>query len=102
MILAPGRGLPYNVIMVSHRLKQAQLKVEEFRRKHRIGVVTLLFTDIVGSTRLKQSLGDGDAVSLIKQHQEIIRNILVDFREGEEISTAGDSFFIIFTKPSDA
>jgi hypothetical protein len=32
----------------------------------------------------------------------LIREILGQFSEGEEIETAGDSFFIVFTKPSDA
>lgn len=76
-------------------------KVEEFRRKHRIGLLTLLFTDLVGSTRLKQHLGDHQAVALIQQHHTLVREILAGFTEGEEISTAGDSFFIVFAKPSD-
>ena|SRR3989442_6518455 len=30
-------------------------QVEEFRRKHRTGLLTLVFTDIVGSTRLEHA-----------------------------------------------
>ena len=45
-------------------------RVAEFQRKHRVGLVTLLFTDIVGSTKLKQELGDHDAVMLIHQHHD--------------------------------
>src|SRR2546422_792953 len=77
-------------------------RVEEFRRKHRIGLVTLLFTDIVGSTKLKQVLGDHEAISLIQRHHAIVREILAGFPEGQEIETAGDSFFLVFAKPSDA
>ncbi len=76
--------------------------VEQFLRRHRIGMLTLVFTDIVGSTRLKEQLGDSEAVSLIQEHHASVREILGHFKEGEEISTAGDSFFIIFSKPSDA
>ncbi len=76
--------------------------VEEFRRRHRTDLVTLLFTDIIGSTQLKQTLGDAHAVALIQQHHSALRAILEQFPEGEEIDTAGDSFFIAFTKPSDA
>jgi class 3 adenylate cyclase len=54
-------------------------KVEEFRRKHRIGLLTLLFTDIVGSTKLKQDLGDQRAVELIQLHHQKVREILVAF-----------------------
>ena len=35
---------------------ERRAKVEEFQRKHRTGLLTLLFTDIVDSTKLKQSL----------------------------------------------
>lgn len=77
-------------------------KVEEFQRRHRSGLLTLLFTDLVGSTQLKQTLGDHEAVALIQQHRTIVRAILRGFKEGEEIETAGDSFFIVFAKPSDA
>jgi serine/threonine protein kinase/class 3 adenylate cyclase len=77
-------------------------KVEEFRKNHRVGLVTLLFTDIVGSTKLKQELGDTEAVPRIQHHHALIRETLSGFKEGEEIGTAGDSFFIVFAKPSDA
>jgi class 3 adenylate cyclase/tRNA A-37 threonylcarbamoyl transferase component Bud32 len=62
----------------------------------------MLFTDIVGSTRLKQILGDRTAIELIQRHHAGLRAILSRFPEAEEIGTAGDSFFIVFTKPSDA
>jgi serine/threonine protein kinase/class 3 adenylate cyclase len=76
-------------------------RVEAFQRRHRVGLLTLLFTDVVGSTRLKQTLGDGRAVDLLERHHSLVRKILGDFKEGEEISTAGDSFFLVFTRPSD-
>ena len=77
-------------------------QVEAFQKKHRIGLLTLLFTDIVGSTKLKQRLGDAEGFDRIKEHHDALREILRQFPEGEEISTAGDSFFIVFAKPSEA
>lgn len=77
-------------------------RVEDFQRRHHIGLVTLLFTDIVGSTDLKQRRGDTKAVALILEHHEIVRSLLRQFAEGEEIETAGDSFFIVFARPSEA
>lgn len=77
-------------------------KVQEFQRKHRVGLITLLFTDMVGSTKLKQELGDHEAVALIQRHHRVVRDILSRFPSGQEISTAGDSFFLAFAKPSDA
>jgi class 3 adenylate cyclase len=81
---------------------ERRAKVEEFQRKHRAGLLTLLFTDIVDSTKLKQTFRDREAVIVIQRHHAVIREILGNFSEGEEIETAGDSFFIVFTKPSDA
>ena len=77
-------------------------RVEEFQRKHRISLLTLLFTDLVGSTKLKQELGDHEAVAMIHKHHALIRTGLESFEDAEEIGTAGDSFFIVFAKPSDA
>jgi hypothetical protein len=46
---------------VAGNLQQVALerfaKVEEFQRNHRIELLTLFFTDIVDSTKLKQTLG---------------------------------------------
>lgn len=77
-------------------------RVEEFQRKHRIALLTMLFTDIVGLTDLKRRLGDRDAIMLIQRHHADVRSVLSLFAEGAEISTADDSFFIVFAKPSDA
>ena len=81
---------------------ERRAKVEEFQRKHRVGLLTLLFTDVADSTKLKQTLGEREGVAAIQRHHAAIREVLSQFREGEEIETAGDSFFIVFTKPSDA
>ena len=75
---------------------------EPDKSKQQGRLATILFTDIVGSTDLKRQLGDRDAVALIKSHHALIREILAGFPEGEEIETAGDSFLLLFTKPSDA
>ena len=69
---------------------QQRQRVEEFQRKHRIALLTMLFTDIVGSTRLKQLLGDHAAIALMERHHALIREILARFPEGEEMSTAGN------------
>ncbi len=66
------------------------------------GVVTLLFTDVVGSTALKQRLGDKAGLELLQRHHELLRNALSKFSGAHEIKTAGDSFFISFRTPSAA
>ena len=47
---------------------EQRAKVEAFQRKHRSGVLTLLFTDLVASTKLKQELGDRESVAWIQKH----------------------------------
>jgi len=77
-------------------------RIEEFRARHKTGVLTLVFTDMVGSTELKRLLGDAHGTAMIEQQQNVVRETLKPFEEAEEISTAGDSFFITFIRPSDA
>jgi predicted ATPase/class 3 adenylate cyclase len=60
--------------------------------------VTFLFTDIEGSTRLLQELGEGYQ-KVQDRHAEIIRTA---FGTGHEIRTEGDSFFVVFRSPVEA
>jgi len=71
-------------------------------RKHRTGLLTLLFTDLVDSTALLSQLGDQAGTSFLQRRRQMIRGVLQAYPEGEEIETAGDSFLLVFTKPSDA
>jgi tetratricopeptide (TPR) repeat protein/class 3 adenylate cyclase len=76
--------------------------LESFQREHRLGRLTVVFTDIVGSTDLKQMLGDVAAQALIGAHHNLVRAILSEFRGAQEIETAGDSFLLVFAQPADA
>jgi methionine aminopeptidase type I len=64
------------------------------------GTVTFLFTDIEGSTRLLQELGDayGDVV---RDHRLLLRGSLGD-KGGTEVDTQGDAFFYSFPRARDA
>lgn len=64
------------------------------------GVVTLLFTDVEGSTRLLGELGDdyGDA---LREHRQRLRSAFSD-HEGVEVDTQGDAFFVAFARASNA
>src|SRR5512136_88519 len=70
--------------------------------KPRTELVTLVFTDIVGSTALKQQLGDKAGAALIQEQRALVRQLLASYPGAEEIETAGDSFLLSFCKPSDA
>jgi class 3 adenylate cyclase len=61
------------------------------------GTVTFLFTDIQGSTRLLQELGDRYA-AVRDEHAAIVRQA-VEAGGGVEVSTEGDSFFVAFPSP---
>jgi predicted ATPase/class 3 adenylate cyclase len=61
------------------------------------GTVTFLFTDIEGSTRLLQDLGDRYG-AVRDQHAVILRQAIRD-GDGVEVSTEGDSFFAAFASP---
>jgi predicted ATPase/class 3 adenylate cyclase len=64
------------------------------------GIVTFLFTDIEGSTRLLQFLGDTYA-EVLGQHNHIMRSHIQAW-DGYVIDTQGDAFFAVFSHPADA
>src|SRR5213082_1640866 len=64
------------------------------------GTVTFLFTDVEGSTRLLQELGDAYADALA-EHRQMLRKAFAR-HGGVEVDTQGDAFFIAFARASDA
>jgi class 3 adenylate cyclase len=64
------------------------------------GTVTLLFSDIEGSTRLLEHLGEGYA-DVLDEHRRIVRDALAA-HGGHEVRTEGDAFFVAFARASDA
>lgn len=58
------------------------------------GLVTFLFTDIEGSTRLAQMLGTGYR-PVLQEHRQVIRRALSK-ADGVELFTEGDSLFVAF------
>ena len=64
-------------------------------------LATVLFTDIVGSTRRAAELGDRSWRDLLARHHAAVRRELASF-EGREIDTAGDGFLALFDGPGRA
>ncbi len=64
-------------------------------------LATVLFTDIVGSTKKALELGDRAWRQLLERHHALIRRELLRFR-GREIDTAGDGFLATFDGPARA
>ena len=62
-------------------------------------LVTVLFTDIVDSTRKQAELGDRRWRELVLEHHAAVRGALSDW-EGTEHDTAGDGFLATFDGPA--
>jgi predicted ATPase len=63
--------------------------------------VTLLFTDIEGSTRLLHALGPAPYAEALAEHRRIVREAAAA-HGGVEVDTQGDAFFIAFPTPGGA
>src|SRR4051794_386933 len=64
-------------------------------------LATVLFTDIVDSTRRAAEMGDRDWHALLDAHDAIVRAQLNRFR-GREVNTSGDGFLAMFDGPQRA
>ena len=64
-------------------------------------LATVLFTDIVESTRRAAEMGDRDWHALLDAHDAIVRSQLARFR-GREVNTSGDGFLAMFDGPQRA
>jgi predicted ATPase/class 3 adenylate cyclase len=64
------------------------------------GTVTFLFSDIEGSTRLLQGLGERYP-EVLESHQLLLRNAFTS-GGGTVVSTQGDSFFVVFPAAPEA
>jgi class 3 adenylate cyclase len=79
----------------------------EFLTGHRADVAddrvlaTVLFTDIVDSTRRAAEMGDRDWHALLDAHDAVVRSQLSRFR-GSEVNTSGDGFLAMFDGPQRA
>ena len=65
------------------------------------GTVTLLFTDIEGSTRMLQELGRETYARALTQHRRLLRETLAA-HGGVEVEMQGDSFHFAFAYARDA
>ena len=63
--------------------------------------MTFLFTDIEGSTKLLQELGDAAYRETVEEHRRILRDAFAA-NGGVEVDTAGDGFFVAFPTAPEA
>ena len=80
-------------------------KLDEERARELLGRLetrrTFLFTDIVDSTKLLETLGDEKWKKLLCRHDELLRARIVE-SGGEVIKQTGDGFFASFEQPKAA
>jgi predicted ATPase/class 3 adenylate cyclase len=65
------------------------------------GTVTLLFTDIEGSTRLLERLGTDRYAEALELHRRLLREAF-ERHDGYEVDCEGDAFFVAFATAGDA
>jgi class 3 adenylate cyclase len=65
------------------------------------GLVTILFTDVEGSTALTERLGDAKAREVLRNHERIVREAL-RAHGGAEVKAMGDGFMASFSSATRA
>jgi class 3 adenylate cyclase len=99
----PGR----NFLHIVEPWRPSFQEIAEFLTGHRAEVAhdrllaTVLFTDIVDSTRRAAEMGDRDWRALLDAHDAVVRSQLARFR-GREVNTSGDGFLAMFDGPQRA
>ena len=63
--------------------------------------LTVVFTDVVGSTQMYAETGDAHAFRLVREHFDAVRDVVALCR-GAVVKTIGDSVMAVFTDPRDA
>jgi class 3 adenylate cyclase len=63
--------------------------------------VTLLFTDLKGSTAMYEQLGDLNAYALVREHFALL-GATVQQHSGAIVKTIGDAVMAVFSRPADA
>src|SRR5262245_33540005 len=90
---AVGQSFPTNLEAVTEAVGREHVDLRA--RVAPDGTVTLLFTDIVGSTPLAERLGDLRWLALLREHNAIVRDYIARYG-GFEVKTIGDAFIIAF------
>jgi class 3 adenylate cyclase len=66
-----------------------------------VGTLTVLFTDLVDSTRMYREIGDAPAFGLVMNHFDVLRAV-IDEEQGAIVKTIGDAVMAVFHRPVSA
>jgi class 3 adenylate cyclase len=80
--------------------KQARRGSPQGRPANRV-LLTVLFTDLVGSTERAGNDGDAKWRAVLEEHHAIVRR-QIQLHGGREVKTTGDGFLVTFDSPSRA
>ena len=85
--------------------KQLDMALAEWnkpkQKEEQSGPISVLFTDIAGSTAMTQSLGDAGAQEVVRAHNRVVREALT-MSNGKEIKHTGDGIMASFAKTTDS
>ncbi|MDP2675832.1 MAG: adenylate/guanylate cyclase domain-containing protein [Dehalococcoidia bacterium] len=101
----PWLGDADSVVKAIFKFLEEEERVERPARRSRTraleGLVTILFTDMEGSTAVTQRLGDAGAQEVLRTHNSIVREAL-KAHDGSEIKHTGDGVMASFSTASKA
>ncbi len=66
-----------------------------------VGTLTMLFTDLRGSTQLYREIGDAPAFGRVMSHFDVLREIIKE-EDGALVKTIGDAVMAVFRRPAAA
>ena len=66
-----------------------------------VGTLTVLFTDLRGSTQLYREIGDAPAFGRVMTHFDVLREA-IRCEEGALVKTIGDAVMAVFRRPAGA
>ena len=66
-----------------------------------VGSLTILFTDLIDSTRMYREIGDAPAFGLVMNHFDVLK-AAIDAEDGAIVKTIGDAVMAVFRRPVSA
>lgn len=66
-----------------------------------VGTLTVLFTDLRGSTQLYREIGDAPAFGCVMNHFDVLRSAIAE-EDGAMVKTIGDAVMAVFRRPAGA
>jgi class 3 adenylate cyclase len=79
-----------------------ETRVNSFVDQFNLKRVTLILSDIVGSTAIKQRFGDVEAMRIFRTHDNVFRDELRRMNQATVLKTTGDGFLLAFANDADA